>query len=351
MFILFTIIGLSLLILVHEFGHFITAKFFNLRVDEFGIGLPPRAWGKKFGETIYSINWLPFGGFVKIYGEDTAGEQVTMSKSQREVRDDLRKRSFAYQSPWKRSLIILAGVTMNFIFGWILLTTVLMIGREAGIYISKVEPDGPAELGKLQLGDRITGFKNGEEFIKYVNDNRGEVIKFTVMRSGKEENISAIPRQIPPANQGALGIALDEETGARLGIFQAIYVGFMTTIKLIGLIFTSFFGLIASIFTQNANLSDVAGPIGIFKIAGNAGALGIATFLNFFALISINLGVINVLPFPALDGGRFLFILIEKFKGSPLPVKFEQIANGIGFALLIGLIIIISINDIKNIIM
>ncbi len=350
MFILLTIIGLSLLIIVHEFGHFITAKLFGLRVDEFGFGLPPRALGKKFGETIYSLNWLPFGGFVKIYGEDTAGEQVTMARKQKEVSDDLQNRSFAYQSAWKRSVVILSGVTMNFILGWILISTVLMIGREAGIYISQIDPSGPAVGAGIMLGDRIIGYTKAEEFIKYVNDNRGAEIKFTVLRAGNNEVISVVPRLSPPPNQGALGIALDEEDGIKLGFFEAFYSGAVATYNLIWLILSAFFGFISSLFTQGANLSDVSGPIGIFKIAGTAGALGIATFLNFFALISINLGVINALPFPALDGGRFLFILIEKIKGSPLPVKFERIANGIGFALLIVLMILVTIRDIQNIV-
>lgn len=351
MFIFLTIIGLSILILVHEFGHFITAKLFGLRVDEFGFGLPPRAWGKKIGETIYSLNWLPFGGYVKIYGEDTAGETLTMSKPQEEKESDLKKRSFAYQSAWKRSVIILAGVFMNFLLGWLLISTVFMIGREAGIYISKVEPNGPAAVSGIKANDRISGYKSADEFIAYVKAHSGETISISILRDGKTEIIQTSPRINPPEGQGALGIVLDEEKIGPRGFFPAFYQGFLATLELIKLIFIALISFFGGVFTNTADLKSVTGPIGIFKIAEGAGALGLATFLQFFALISINLGVINIFPFPALDGGRFLFIIIEKIKGSPLPVKFERIANGIGFALLIGLMIVITLRDIKNIIM
>lgn len=467
-----------MLILVHELGHFVAAKIFKLRVDEFGFGLPPRAWGKRIGDTIYSINWLPFGGFVKIYGEDSPESYPNTTKGYKreekivekelsykingvlfEIRHELdrfarekqyatllekklkekgikyerekkvgdagdiidfliedrvvielkakpallredynqikrylnitntelgllvnfrdrylkpkrilnsnvrsisavsdefvdsdRDRSFATQRPWKRSLIILAGVLMNFILGWLLISVVFMIGEKAGVYITKIESGSPAYIAGIKLGDRLMGYESAEEFIVFINGRRGEEVPLTVEREGKVLKFSASPRVNPPPKEGALGIALGEAMG-RLGLFPALYQGFITTAELIGFIMIALTKLIGGLITQSADLSGITGPIGIFKIAEGAGVQGLATFLNFFALISINLGVINIIPFPALDGGRFLFILIEKIKGSPLPIKFERIVNGIGFAVLISLMILITFRDVQNIIM
>ena len=352
MFIFLTILGLSLLILVHELGHFLAAKFFGLRVDEFGFGLPPRAWGKKIGETIYSLNWLPFGGFVKIYGEDTAGETSFMRTSdapevrpQGPPRSDLTilapERSFSTAVPWKKSLIILAGVFMNFLLGWFLISTGFILGTPDGVIITEVSPGSPAAEAGLMAGDKILRVDipilDPNQFIKFINENAGEELVITVT-----------PRLTPLEGEGALGVALTGG-GGKLGPFEAVTQGFLVTVNLIVLILVTFGTLIAGIFTGTADLTGVVGPIGIFGVAASTGALGFVYFMNLFALISINLGVINVIPFPALDGGRFLFILIEKLKGSPIPVTFERAVNGIGFAILILLMVLITIRDVQNI--
>ncbi|MDP1689267.1 MAG: RIP metalloprotease RseP, partial [bacterium] len=261
------------------------------------------------------------------------------------------QRSFAAQPAWKRSVIILAGVFMNFLLGWLLISAVFMIGREAGIYVSRVEPDGPAAVSGIKPNDRISGYKSADEFITYIKEHSDETISISILRDGKTEVVQTNPRINPPEGQGALGIVLDEEKIGPRGFLPALYQGLLTTVQLIGLIFMALINFFGGVFTNTADLKSVTGPIGIFKIAEGAGALGLATFLQFFALISINLGVINIFPFPALDGGRFLFILIEKIKGSPIPVKFERIVNGVGFALLISLMVFITIHDIKNLIM
>lgn len=361
MFFFLTIVGLSLLILVHELGHFVAAKLFGLRVDEFGFGLPPRALGKRIGETIYSLNWLPFGGFVKIYGEDspenypntTKGHKMEEKKAAA-VSDEFvdldRDRSFVSQKPWKKSIIILSGVLMNFILGWFLISAVFMIGAPKGIFITEVAKDGPGAISGIVLGDRVLGYGSAEEFIDFIKKHRGEEIVLDIERGGEIFKIQAIPRINPPLGEGALGISL-AEGGERLGFLPALSEGLFTTIKLIGFIFVALFTLIFGVFTGGADLTGISGPIGIFGVARGAGALGLAAFLNLFALISINLGVLNAIPFPALDGGRFLFIVIEKIKGAPLPVKFERLANGIGFAILISLMILITIRDVQNIVM
>lgn len=357
------------MILAHELGHFLAAKLFGLRVHEFGFGLPPRAWGRQIGETIYSLNWLPFGGFVKIYGEDTAGEASFQSdwsggsdrtdrsdwsnrsdgsdESNRSNKTDDTSRSFSNQLPWKRSVIILAGVLMNFILGWLLISTALMIGTPKGVYINRVAENSPASMAGIMIGDRVLKYDSVQELIGYISANRGKEINLTVKRGKETLDLLLTPRLNLPKGEGALGVAL-AEGGERLGFFSALYNGFIITAKFIGFIILALLTLLRGIFTGSADLSNITGPVGIFTIAGSAGALGLTAFMNLFALISINLGVINVIPFPALDGGRFIFILIEKLRGSPLPIKFERLANGLGFAILISLMVLITIRDIRN---
>jgi len=340
--IIIVVVGLSLLILVHEAGHFFTAKFFNLKIEEFGFGMPPRAIGKKIGETIYSLNWLPFGGFVKIYGEEGAGKTETGKTSSD------AERSFYFQVPWKRAVIVVAGVVMNFVVGWLLLSAVFMIGSPDGVIITAVGDNSPAKIAGLEMGDRIMGFGNSSDaFAKYIDGAKGQEINLNVIKGGKETTVKITPRISPPEGEGPLGVTLDNG-GQRDGFLEGLKDGFLASIYIIKMVFLGLGSLIAGLFHGNADLSGVVGPVGIFKIAIQAGGIGIVYLLQLVALISVNLAVINIMPFPALDGGRFLFIIIEKIKGSPLPQKFEQWANSIGFAFLLLLIFAITARDIVH---
>ncbi len=367
--IIAVIIFLSILILVHEFGHFLIAKKFGLWVEEFGFGLPPRIWGKKIGETIYSINALPFGGFVKIYGEDR-GEAIIPKKTSLEVEireeiavdknkieiaaeesiiersSDFSNRNFSSLPVIKRAAIIVAGVSMNFLLGWLVISIVFNIGIPQAILITDVAQNSPAAEVGLQANDKIIGFSNVDEFIKYIDSYRGENVVLKIEREGKEMEIQAMPRLNPPAGEGALGIALAEVGLPKQNFFVSVWEGLKSSWEIVKIIFITIFNLIKSVFVGKASLGAFTGPVGIVKITAQAGSLGFVYLLQLLALISLNLAVINIFPFPALDGGRLLFLLIEKIKGSPLPVKFERYANAVGMALLLFLMAVITIKDI-----
>ncbi len=334
--IIAVIIFLSLFILIHEFGHFLVAKKFGLLVEEFGFGLPPRIWGKKVGETIYSINALPFGGFVKIYGEDRQAENDGIAAS----------RSFGSLPIWRRMLVIVAGVFMNFLLGWLLVSIIFNIGIPQAVFITDVLQNSPAAEAGLQSNDKIIGFSNVDEFVKYVDGYRGENIVLKIEREGKEMELQAMPRLDPPAGEGALGIILSEAGLPKQSFFVSVWEGLKTSLEIVKMVFITIFNLIKSIFVGQASLGAVTGPIGIVKITAQMGNLGFIYVLQLLALISLNLVVINILPFPALDGGRLLFLLIEKIKGSPLPAKFERYVNAAGFTLLLFLMAAITVKDI-----
>ena len=345
--IIFVIIFLSILILVHELGHFLTAKKFGLLVEEFGFGLPPKIWKKKIGETVYSMNALPFGGFVKILGEDGA------NSGSRE-----KERSFVNLSIGKRAIIIAAGVLMNFLLGWIVLSIIFMIGIPQVVLITEIKQNSPAAEISLKTGDQIieinsvkiaTDNKNifgSEQIIKIINENRGKETAIKIKRNGEIIDFSVIPRINPPAGEGSLGISLIDAGLPKQNILISFWEGLKASLILIKTIALAIFDLIAKAFIGKASLEAITGPIGIVKITSQAGSLGFVYLLQLLALISLNLAVINIFPFPALDGGRLIFLGIEKIKGSPLNHKFEKITNAVGFGILIFLMLIITIKDI-----
>jgi len=368
--IIAVIIFLSILVLVHELGHFLAAKKFGLLVEEFGFGLPPRLWGKKIGETIYSINALPFGGFVKIFGEnredETApqlDEEVSVVQMEEEIIASDNEliideklivekivipdhRSFNSLSVGRRALIILSGVLMNFLLGWLVISIVFAVGAPQAIVITQISQNSPAESIGLQVGDKIIN-TSADNFIKFTNENRGKEITLKIERNGEIKEFFVTPRINPPADEGVLGIGLIETGAPKQNIFYSVWEGLKTSIQIIELVFSAIFNLLKQFFTSGtANLGEVAGPVGIVKITAQAETLGFSYLLQLLALISLNLVVINIFPFPALDGGRLLFLLIEKIKGSPLPVKFERYANALGMVILIILMISITIRDI-----
>lgn len=335
MTILIVIIGIALLILIHEFGHFIVAKKMGLLVEEFGIGFPPRLWSKKIGETVYSVNFLPFGGFVKIYGEDPSSAKI--------AEDQHKRRAFYSQSVWRRAVIVTAGVVMNFLLGWLLISVIFAIGTPKIVLISDVLPGSPAELAGILPQDQVRGFQSATELISFINENRGKEISITVRRDGEEIQIKATPRLIEEA---ALGVALVEAGIERQSLLGSLVEGFKTAAMIVASILAAFANLIWGFLTQGRILIDFVGPIGIFGVANQAGSLGFLYLVQLIAMISLNLAVLNVLPFPALDGGRLLFVLIEKIKGSPISVNFERNANAAGFLFLLLLMIAITIRDV-----
>ncbi|MEK7640964.1 MAG: site-2 protease family protein [Patescibacteria group bacterium] len=331
--ILFVLIGISVLILIHEAGHFFAARKFGIAVEEFGFGFPPRLFAKKIGETLYSINLLPFGGFVRLFGEnqwDAAGGGEA-------------RHSFFKQSAWKRSLVIVAGVAMNFFLGWMLMSLIFMIGTPQVVLVAEVLADSPAAAAGILAQDQITGFDQASDFVGAINQSRGKEINFSISRNGQEINIKATPRL---SGDGALGVAVVDAGIERLSIPIALWEGLRASVSIVVGIIVAFANLLWGLVTQGRLLIDFVGPIGIFGVASQAGSMGFVYLIQLLALISLNLAVLNILPFPALDGGRFLFILIEKIKGSPLKPEFERSANAVGFLLLLLLVISVTIRDV-----
>jgi regulator of sigma E protease len=338
MTIILVIVGISVLILIHELGHFLAAKIFNVKVEEFGFGFPPRIVSKKIGETRYSLNLLPFGGFVRLLGEAPDAP----------VSAEERRRSFSHQSAYRRILIIVAGVLMNFLLGWLIISAVFMVGVPKSIVVTNVLTDSPAASAGMAAGDQIIGFENADEFVNFVRENQGRPIALEIKRGGEDLVLEATPRLSPPEGQGALGIAFSEAGFKKQPILAALVEGWKTSIAIVGAIFTGLFQLLATLFTQGKLAAGFVGPVGIFGVAAQTADLGLVYLLQLLGLISLNLFVLNIFPFPALDGGRLLFVIIEKIKGSPLSPNFEKAANALGFFILLLLMLALTVRDVAQ---
>lgn len=354
-FIIFFII-LSLLILSHEFGHFLAAKKTNTKVEEFGFGFPPKIFGKKIGETVYSFNLFPIGGFVKILGEDGFSENASD-----------KNRNFSLKPFWVKSLILIAGVFFNLILAWILISVNLSLGSlkeiedsdilentRTQVIITQILKGSLAEQIGIFPGNIITKLssESGEispvrasEVQNFIQNNKGKEIEIFKEGGGSFK----VKLRDVNAKDGALGVALARVTVVKEPFYIALIKGFKETAALTIGIAIAIFYFIIGLF-QGAGFENVAGPVGIFKIVGQAKSLGVSYIASLAAVLSINLAIINFLPFPALDGGRFLFAAIEKIKGTPLNQKAVNIANATGFVILIALMVIITYRDILRII-
>jgi len=357
------IVILVALILAHEFGHFIAAKKSGIRVDEFGIGFPPKLFGVKKGETEYSFNALPFGGFVRIFGENPDVESIEGPDAER---------SFTSKPRSVQAMVIAAGVAFNVLLAWILISIVYMIGlptlvdlapkgasiSDASVAIVEVVPDTPARDAGLMPGDEIYALSQGEDFIsasdtdsvqEFIQAHAEGPISVSYRRYGEEHDVSIEPIEGIVEGEPAIGISMAMIGNASLPLHRAFFEGARLTAGLTHSTFFSLAGFFKSIFTGGANFDEIAGPVGIVGMVGDVSKQGFAYLLFFTALISINLAIINLIPFPALDGGRLLFLAIETIKGSPIPPRVANTANAIGFLLLILLLVFVTYNDILRI--
>jgi len=358
--ILIFIIILGLLVFVHELGHFLTAKRNGIRVDEFGFGFPPRIFSIKKGETVYSINAIPLGGFVKIYGEEGEGETSP--------------RSFISKSAWTKSKILFAGVLMNFLLAILLFSIGSFIGLptaigeseitkypNAQLQLINVAQNSPASSAGLLAGDfvvalkdlsgqMLTQIKTPSRFQDFVDNEKGKEIIVTVKRGSEKLEIAVTPRANPPQGQGPLGVELATVAQISSPWYRALLDGFLTAISFLWFLILTLYEILRNLFITGRAGVEVTGPVGIFNLTGQAVTLGLVYILQLAAMLSINLAVINAIPFPALDGGRALFLLIEKIKGSPIKMRTAGVVNTIGFALLIALMIFITFKDITRII-
>jgi regulator of sigma E protease len=361
--ILIFILILLVLVLVHEFGHFSTAKFFGIRVDEFGFGFPPKLFGKKFGETVYSINAIPFGGFVKIFGENPDEENMSGPDS---------ARSFVNKPKWQQAIILFAGIFSNFLLAWLLFSICFMSGlptsisnqpkgyvlENVNLVIVSVQPKSPAEIAGIKSGDKIVKVESGKESVLEINTDTFK--SFVLSHPSKEieigylrgKNTEVINTKITPISvdgeKPTIGIAMDQIGTVKLPVFRAFWEGLKLDWNVTKGTITGLYGLIKTGIQGKGSFSSVTGPVGMVGIVGDAYEFGFVYLLSFAALISVNLAVINLIPFPALDGGRLFFLLIEKIKGSRMNPKFANMANMIGFGILILLMILVTYHDIVN---
>jgi len=355
MSIILFLIVLAVLILSHELGHFIAAKKSGVRVDEFGFGFPPKIAKFKKGETTYSLNLIPFGGFVKIHGEEG-----------QEAHDP---RSFGSKPIWTRSLIISAGVIFNVALAWILIIAGFSLGMPVGVssapkgaeiknqkvIILEVAKNSPAKQAGILAGDELAGFSRVGDASGFISQNAGKEIEIRLRRNTRPRggltatadfSVKLTPRINPPVGEGALGIAMDEIGTVKLPIYRAVIEGAKMTYNIVVGTAVSLFYFVVGAIKGDVGLGAIAGPVGIAGIAGNAAKFGFVYFLSFIAFLSVNLAIINILPFPALDGGRLLFLLIEKVKGSPVSPKISSVVHGAGMAILLTLMLMVTYRDI-----
>jgi regulator of sigma E protease len=390
---------LSVLVLVHEAGHFFVAKFFGIKVEEFGFGLPPRIFGKKFGETIYSINWLPIGGFVKLYGEDEAGagrvtlnaknppdvvesksfsmrekdikissgsvleedieisEKITISKKS-EAEDS--SRAFFARPVWQRALVVFAGVFMNFVLAVVIISFLFsVVGVQTPgnkVTVDAVIKGAPAEKAGIQAGDIIvsvdkTSISSAGQLVAYAKKHLGQKLTLEVSsQKSVVRSITLTPRRVYPANEGPMGIAISQNVIIKkYPWYQAPFIGTYEALKQSWLIVSGLIMLIIQLATKGMVPQGVAGPIGIAQLTGVVVGIGPYAVLSFVSLLSLNLAIINILPIPALDGGRLLFIVIEGVFRKKVDQKIEGYAHMIGMIILLGLILLITLHDLFRI--
>ena len=333
--IVIALVFLFILILGHEFGHLVAAKLCGLRVDEFGFGFPPKLFSRKRGETEYSLNLLPFGGFVRIYGETPPTEE------KEELPDE---RSFLNQPFFKKAIVLPAGVLMNLVIAWLALVPVFLVGLPNHVLVAGILPQSPAASAGFKTGDEIIGFNKANDLIDFIKANTGKKISLKVMETGgQSQTISVVPKN------GEIGVEISESGLPKENIFDAVIKSAGELWALVSLTVLSLFYFFESLFVGHyAVLSAVSGPVGIYHLLSFSKSLGVAYLLEFLALISVNLAVINIIPFPALDGGQLLFASIERIIKKPLNYRFQALANKIGFTLLLLLMIAVTIKDILS---
>lgn len=352
--ILVFFIVLSVLVLVHEFGHYIAARRAGVWVEEFGFGLPPKLFGVKIGETVFSLNLFPFGGFCRLHGESSEDEIVHPRKA------------FFNRNKRTRVSIIIAGVVMNILLAicaFAVVYSFLGIPRTTkDVKVVDVATGSPAQVGGLLVGDIVKSVDKQvvittDQFIKYVEAKKGKRTVLEVARTQNEKpitkKITLTPRETPPPNEGPLGVTITTTEMWYPPVWQRPFVGIYYGVKDAlfwgKTVVLGFYDMFANLFKGVAP-KGVAGPVGIFAITSQVAKDGILSIINLIGILSINLAILNIIPFPALDGGRLLFIGIETLIGKKIIPKVEQTINSIGMIILLTLLFLVSIKDVMNLI-
>jgi len=399
MTILIFILILGALVFVHELGHFLVAKAFGIRVDEFALGFPPRlfAWKPKGSETTYALNLLPLGGYVKIFGENPDSESLKGPE---------KKRSLVNKPKYVQLLVLVAGIVANIVFAWLLLSTAFMVGlpvsvddryadvvRDPETVVREVVPGSPAAAAGFLPGDvlvyleatpEVPGNTVGldghtpkeilrgsgvtpERVRRLIGFHPDEPISVLVKRLGQTQVatgnalIEVTPRISAPTGEvlvdtstvsprATIGIVMDEVGILQLSWYRALWEGIFFTKHIVVMTAEQITHFLGQVFTGQADINQVSGPVGIASQVGEARELGIAFLLSFTAFISINLALLNLVPFPALDGGRMLFVCIEAVIRRSIKPIIANWLNGLGFLFLILLMIVIAYNDIVKLV-
>ncbi len=360
MTIILFLIVLAVLIFVHELGHFLVAKKSGIRVDEFAIGFPPKIFSWVRGETKYALNLIPFGGYVKIFGENPDDESMTGADS---------ARSFVNTKKWKQICVLLAGVAMNIIFAWLLISISFMFGslvpvgegasnyskyvKNSQVILTDIAVDSPAAKAGLLQGDRLvsvdsvlgTDLSTSKVRELILNSDDGQ-IEITYSRNGQESQTLVNTEFNSTENRKVIGVYMENVGIMKLNPILALWEGVKLTAVTFWQVAVGLVTFIGRAIVGQGDFSQVSGPVGIVGLVGDAATFGLAYFLGFVAFISLNLAVINLIPFPALDGGRVLFIFIETIIRKPIKPKIANLANTIGFFILIGLMLVVTYRDI-----
>ena len=330
------------LILTHELGHFVTAKAFRVEVKEFGVGFPPRIFGVKRGETVYSLNAIPLGGFNKLSGEE----------------DPAAPRSLAGKPTGIRLLVLSAGSIVNLLLPFVLFSVAFMIPHNlliSNVLVEEVALNSPAAVAGIEDGDMILSINdktvnNVGDMHRYIQLNLGKEINISVRHSDSTiENISLVPRWRPPEGQGAIGVMVNTLDATIVRHHEPAWRAAPLAISECVETFVLFKNGILSAVIGSPSL-QITGPVGIAQMTGEIAKAGISPLLQFSAFISINLGILNILPLPALDGGRIAFVLLEKIRrGKRISPRTQGLVHLIGFMLLMGAIAAVTYNDIVRI--
>ncbi len=344
------VVVLGILVFVHEFGHYITAKLSDIRVEEFALGFGPKLVSRQWGETAYSIRIIPLGGFCNLTGEFPPDDDV--SEEELEIYNEALEngRCFHQKSIGKRFAVLFMGPLMNFLLAIVVFSLVFFaygipVDSSPSTVIGQVEPNKPAARAGLQPGDQITAINNQEveewsDMASLIHNSNEKIIKVEYKRGDNKFVANIKPEYNEEVGADVIGI-YPRMIKEKIGLFKSIQLGFVQTWNVVALTVTGF----AQMISQRS-AEELGGPIMIASIVGQAAKIGLSNLLNWLAIISINLGIINLLPFPALDGGRILFILVELVRGKPVPAEKEGFVHFIGFILLMVLMVFIIYRDL-----
>lgn len=357
---------LLVLVIVHEFGHFIVAKWVGMRVDEFAFGFPPRLFSKKKGETVYAFNLLPLGGYVSIWGENGSEEDKQKNGAM------YHPRAFGNRPWWAQLLVLIAGVTMNMVLALLIFITIsygnIEMSSSDEVYGSRVKdahimivdssPESPAYKAGIVPGSilvdvtsnkKVADLTSTSSLVTFIEKHQDDAFSITYIRPDgglASTTIAAVYGIVP--DKKALGIAIDKVGIVKTSFIEAITIGTQRTYNITMLTFQGLQSLVQSFLQGEGVVGSLSGPVGIARIVSETSDYGYVAILTLIAILSINLAIFNILPFPALDGGRIIIVFIETIFRKKIPFKYYSWSNVVGFSLLMLLLVVVTVHDIRG---